>query len=129
MRYLKWLPALLWAAIILSASTDTFSSDATAGWLATLAGEHRPETMNDILRKGGHVAGYAVLGLLCWFAARRFLRSLAFAAIVAVLDETRQSFSQLREGSPWDVLLDISSAALALLLLILWRQRRRAARP
>ena len=124
MRYLKWLPALLWAAIILSASTDTFSSDATEGWLTTVSGRHLPETVNDVIRKGGHVASYAALSLLAWFGARRFLPSLAFAGIVAILDETHQSFSRLREGSPWDVLLDTASAALTLLLLIYWRHHR-----
>jgi VanZ family protein len=128
MRYLKWLPPLLWAAIILSASTDTFSSDATGGWLTAVAGERVPEAVNNIVRKGGHVAGYAVLSMLAWFASRRFLPSIVFAALVAVLDETRQGFSRLREGSPWDVLLDTSSAALTLLLFIQWRQRKHAAR-
>lgn len=117
MRFLRWLPALVWTAVILSASNDSFSSDNTAAWLHAIAGQELPETANSVVRKGGHVAAYSLLALLLWFADRRVLRPLIIALAVAVGDETKQSFTLLREGSPFDVLLDTSSAALALLLL------------
>lgn len=117
MRHLRWLPALVWTAVILSASNDGFSSDNTAEWLHVIVGQELPETANSVVRKGGHIVGYAVLAILLWFADRRVLRPLLLALGVAVADETKQSFTLLREGSPFDVMLDGSSAALALLVL------------
>lgn len=117
MQFAKWLPALIWVIVILSFSNDGFSSDNTEGWLELIAARDVAPAANNILRKGGHVAGYAVLALLAWLADRRILRPLLLALLVAVVDETKQSFTVLREGSPWDVVLDTSSAALALLVL------------
>lgn len=117
MRLLRWLPALLWTAVILSASNDGFSSDNTAGWLHALFGRELPEVANSVIRKGGHIVGYAMLAALLWFADRRVLRPLILALGVAIADETKQSFTLFREGSAFDVMLDASSAALTLLLL------------
>lgn len=117
MRLLKWLPAAVWIGVILTASSDTFSSDSTAGWLETIAGGELPEVANSIVRKAGHVVGYSALALLCWYADRRVLLPLLVALAVATFDETKQSFTRYREGSPYDVVLDTSSAALTLLVL------------
>lgn len=116
MRFVKWVPAIVWTALILSFSNDSFSSDNTEGWLELIAQADVPKAANDILRKGGHILGYAVLAMLGWFADRRILRPLLIAFVVAIADETKQSFTLLREGSPWDVILDTSSASLALLV-------------
>jgi VanZ family protein len=43
--------------------------------------------------------------------------AIAVALFVAVVDETRQSLSAARTGTPWDVLLDVAGAALGIWLL------------
>ncbi|HEV7764785.1 MAG TPA: VanZ family protein [Thermoanaerobaculia bacterium] len=107
-----WLPVLLWAAIILSASNDTFSSGNSQSWLSTIFGREAAHALNVVVRKLGHVLVYAILGILAWRADRRMIVALAVAAIVAILDETKQSMTLLRTGSPWDVLLDLAGAWL-----------------
>lgn len=128
MRLLRWLPALLWTAVILSASNDGFSSDRTAEWLHAVVGQELPEAANSVVRKGGHIIGYSVLALLLWLADSRVLRPLVLAAAVAIADETKQSYTLFREGSPYDVVLDTASAALVLLVLEKIRYGRRARR-
>jgi hypothetical protein len=117
-----WLPVVLWAAVILLASDDSFSDEHSREWLEIVLGEGVPEIWNFAVRKLAHVVEYAILAALAWRAARRATVAIAVAAIVAIADETLQSFSMSRSGSPWDVLLDLTGAVLALALL------RRAAR-
>lgn len=119
MSFLKrWLPVALWAAVILTTSNDSFSSSHTAGWLAALFGHALPELVNHTLRKLAHVIGYGILGVLAWRADRRALVFLGVTAFVAIVDEIHQSTTALRGGSPWDVLLDLGGAALAVYLIV-----------
>ena len=114
LRFLKlWLPVILWAAIILSAANDEFSNANTQGWLARLLG-NVPEIVNHILRKAGHITAYAILGLLAWRAHRTLFVAMLVAVAVAVVDESMQSMTLTRAGSPYDVLLDACGALLAL---------------
>jgi len=125
MRTLKnWLPVIVWAAIILSAANDQFSDEQTAGWLESIFGMAMPRAINVILRKSGHVLAYAVLALLAWRAHRTNAVAMIVALTVSIADETLQAVTATREGSPFDVLLDASGAALALLALA-WVRRRR----
>jgi VanZ family protein len=116
MRFAKWLPPVIWAAVILSASNDLFSAGNTSSWMNRVAGHEVPDLLNHAFRKGGHIAGYAALAFLGWLADRRILRPLLFALAVATVDETLQSFTRLRAGSAFDVMLDGASAALLLLI-------------
>lgn len=124
---LRYVPALLCTAAILFASSDLFSAYHTGGLLRTVLGHVTPaswiEPLNHVLRKTGHVLAYGLHGFL-WMRAIRHDTTWKRAAIAAVLvtfivasiDEAHQSFLPSRGGSPFDVLLDTSGAALAVLL-------------
>lgn len=115
LRFLKsWLPVLIWAAIILSAANDTFSDDHTRHWLERVLHRDIPEVLNAAFRKGGHVVAYSILGLLAWRARRSIPIALGIAFLVASIDETMQSRTLTRGGSPFDVVLDTCAALLAL---------------
>jgi VanZ family protein len=117
MRLLKaWLPVVLWAAIILSAANDRFSDTQTSSWIDRLFGRTRPE-VNVLVRKGAHVAEYALLSLLAWRARRTLVTPLVICLAVAIADETLQAMTVTRTGSVFDVVWDMSGAILALTLL------------
>ena len=117
MRILKdWLPVVLWAAIILSAANDRFSDAQTGSWLDRLFGRTRPE-VNVLMRKGAHVAEYALLSLLAWRARRTLVTPLLICLGVAIADETLQAMTVTRTGSVFDVVWDMSGAILALMVL------------
>ena len=123
LRFLKaWLPVVLWTAFILSFANDEFSEANTRGWLDGILGGI-PKIVNTILRKGGHITGYAILGLLGWRASRSFRGALFIAFAVAATDETMQAMTRTREGSPFDVALDTCAALLALLCVPAVRAR------
>lgn len=120
----KWLPVVLWTAIILSAANDQFSDEQTAGWLERTFGVAMPRVANVVIRKSGHVLAYAILALLAWRAHRRLAVAIAIVIGVAITDETMQAVTITREGSPFDVLLDTCGGALALAVV----ERRASAR-
>jgi VanZ family protein len=123
LRFLSaWLPVILWAALILSAANDEFSEAKTRGWLAELLGS-APKIVNIVLRKGGHLFAYGVLALLGWRARRSLFVALFLAIAVAITDETLQSTTLSRGGSPYDVLLDTCGAVLALICVPAVRAR------
>ena len=123
---LKIAAAILWTALILSTSTDAFSSAHSGSVLEALFGRWlAPESialLNVVFRKSAHVGGYGVLGAL-WFRALRGERrgwswrwaagAVAIAAAAAAIDELHQSFVPSRGASAWDVLLDAFGAAMA----------------
>jgi VanZ family protein len=112
-----WLPVILWAAMILSASNDAFSAKESASWLERLLGREVPHAINVAVRKCGHLVVYGVLGALAWRAERKITIAMVIAAAVAIADEYQQGLTQMRTGSPWDVLLDLAGAAIAVWLL------------
>jgi VanZ family protein len=132
-----WLPILLWMLLIYSGSGNLLSSQQTSRllkplmhWLFPSLPEASVDRAVGVIRKGGHVAEYAVLALLFWRARRRPTTSearpwvwrdaswaFALAVAYAATDELHQAFVPSRTGSGWDVLLDASGAAAALLLL------------
>lgn len=116
MRLVKlWLPVILWAAIILSASSDSFSSTQSQGWLSRLLGREVPYELNIAFRKLGHILAYAILGALAWRANRRVTVAIAIALLVAMTDEWHQSLIASRTGTPWDVVLDGVGAWLGII--------------
>lgn len=71
-----------------------------------------------VLRKIGHLSGYALLtGLWVWALAGVVRRPLLWAAAItflyAVSDEWHQSFVETRHATPVDVLIDSLGIALA----------------
>jgi VanZ family protein len=125
MRFARaWLPVIIWSVVILSASTDAFSSNESRGWLASLIGPALASALNIVFRKLGHIIGYGILGILARRADRRVFLAIGIALLVAITDETRQSMTLLRTGSPWDVMLDVLSAWLGILVMTkkgMWR--------
>ncbi len=81
-----------------------------------------------ILRKLGHVTGYAMLTALWWWAlrgvtARPLLIAVCIALAYACTDEFHQTFVHGRTGTPSDVGIDSIGMAIAALLIVLRRQR------
>jgi VanZ family protein len=147
-----WLPLLLWLAVIFAASADQQSAQHSSRIIAPLLRWLFPnlpqQKVNDLVflaRKGAHVTEYGVMAWLVWRALRKPARNdprpwkwreagVAWGciALIAVSDELHQAFVPTREPSPWDVLIDVSGAALGLLALWLfwqWRKSRRRTEP
>lgn len=114
----RWLPVVAWSAVILLASSDAFSTSNTQSWFRSLLDRDLPYLLHIAARKVGHLLAYAILGALAFRASRVDFRTPAFAAmvvaaIVALTDEGHQSVTTMRSGSPWDVLIDLAGAWIA----------------
>jgi VanZ family protein len=116
-----WLPPLLVMGVIFLFSAQP-NLDSGLGAIDLVA------------RKIVHVAEYALLCFLWWrpFSSRVGPRRAALAAFVisalyAVTDEYHQSFVEGRSGSPVDVAIDSTGAALTALRVRSGVRRRRAA--
>jgi VanZ family protein len=132
-----WLPVLVWMWVIFSASGDTASfqhSSRIIGpllrWFFPHLSDEAVHAMVVSVRKGAHLAEYALLALLLWRALRRRLPAnrvswswptaglvLALVSLYATTDEIHQAFVPTRQGSVWDVLIDTAGAALGLVCL------------
>lgn len=119
----------MWAAVIFTFSTDTFSSEHTQGVvlgiLHTLL-PHAPEStllaLHAFIRKCTHVGEYFVFGVLLFHAIKTPRRgwqlrwaflAILIAALYASSDEIHQIFVPSRGASIWDALLDTSGASVA----------------
>jgi len=136
-----WWPALLWAGIIFTASTDTFSSEHTAWvfepilrWIVHSITKAQFEAIHHLIRKSAHFTEYFIFCLLLYRGVRgdrkgwRWtwgLAALFCAAGYSVLDEIHQSFVASRGASPYDSLLDSIGAFAALVVLWIWFRWRR----
>ena len=90
------------------------------GWLAV------------VLRKLGHVTGYAILTAAWWWALRVVIRrplpwAIGISLAYACTDEFHQTFVRGRDGSPRDVAIDAIGIAITA-LVITWRRRKRTRR-
>jgi VanZ family protein len=129
-----WLPPIVWAAVILIASTDLFSGSNTAGVLQRIAttifgyrlSPETAATLNYFMRKTAHVTEYGILSALTFRALRGEKRSwnprwaigaIVFAAFIASIDEIHQSFVPSRTGTWHDVVLDAAGATIAQILI------------
>ncbi len=129
-----WLPAVIWMAVIFSASGDTKSAQRSSRliepFIRWLFPDIPPENIWPIVlfvRKCAHLTEYAVLALLLWRAFRSVsgqttgwswrVAGYAWLGVVlyAITDEVHQCFVPTRMGSPWDVLLDSAGGAAGLL--------------
>jgi VanZ family protein len=137
-----WLPAIFWAGVIFSMSTDTFSSEHTASvlepilrWLIpSLTGEGF-NTVHHFIRKSAHFTEYFIFCLLLYRGVRgghkgwRWtwgVAALFCAAGYSVLDEIHQAFVASRTASAYDSLLDSVGALFAVIALWLWFRWRRS---
>jgi VanZ family protein len=132
-----WLPPLLWGLAVLCLSGNLGSATNTRNslhWLLSGFVTLKPAQINLLnfyLRKTGHVLAYGLMYFL-WFRAFRVhahcgawhagLWSLGFCLLNSLMDEGRQWFFPARTASLWDVLMDMSGASLAALVIAgVWR--------
>jgi len=104
----RWLPALILMAVIFAAS-DT-------------PGEQLPDfqSWDRIVKKGGHMLGYALLCVAYLYglegtrrtSAGRILFAILLTAVYAATDEFHQSFTPGRSATLLDVGLDAAGAVL-----------------
>ena len=118
-RFVRVLPPLAMMAAIFYFSSQPFEGPDLAWWEVAL-------------RKFGHVAGYAILTYLWWWAlVGSVRRPLAAAAVIAIAyaatDEYHQTFTENRHGSALDVAIDAVGVGLACLAISLRWPRPRAA--
>jgi VanZ family protein len=139
-----WWPALLWAAVIFSMSTDTFSSEHTAWvfepilrWMIPSLTAVQFESIHHVIRKSAHFTEYFVFCLLLYRGVRGDRKGWRWtwgvtawfcAAGYSVLDEIHQAFVASRTASPYDSLLDSIGALAAFGVLWVWFRWRRPAR-
>ena len=106
---LRWMPALIMMGLIFL--------------LSSLPASRIPDfgTVDFLIKKGGHAAGYALLGLAYYFALPprlspgfRWAMALVMALLFALSDEYHQSFVEGRTSTLRDVMIDGAGAAIAL---------------
>ena len=141
-----WWPAIAWACLIFSLSTDAFSAEHTGSilkpilhWLMPSLSEDGFDAIHHYIRKSAHFTEYFVFCLLLYRGLRggrkgwRWpwgLTALFIAAVYSALDEIHQAFVASRTASPYDSLLDSIGAFFAVVALWLWfRRRERAPQP
>jgi len=107
-RILRWIPAVIMMVLIFIASGTP--------------GDEVPEfgKIDLIVKKGGHMTGYALLAIACFFAAygdfknvtRSAILSLCISIVYAASDEFHQSFTPDRFPSVIDVGIDTAGAII-----------------
>jgi VanZ family protein len=134
-RLYAWWPALLWAAILFYASTDTFSTQNTGHVLGAILrklysgiSQQQLDAVNFLVRKCAHFAEYFVFyflvyrgvsdGRLAWRWSWG-LTAWFIAAAYSIVDEMHQSFVASRTASPWDSLLDSTGALVGMFVAFL----------
>ena len=96
-QILKWIPAFVVMGVIFWFSSQPGSSLPNFDWA------------DRIVKKGGHMLGYAVLTYSYWYGLGLDKKKRGVAWLLAVLyamtDEFHQSFTPERHPSIWDVLI------------------------
>ena len=121
----RWLPVVLWTALILSASNDHFSSQQSEGWFHSIFGRDLPFVVHVMLRKSAHMFEYGILAILAWRAHRSMTVPLLIVLAVASVDEWMQSRTLARTGTAWDVVLDCCAAVIVVGVVEAGLTRRR----
>jgi VanZ family protein len=100
----KWLPALFAMLVIFFFSARPPSALPYFDWA------------DFIVKKGGHIIGYAILAFLLWrafdFKEQKVWVAWFLAILYAITDEFHQSFVPGRHSSIWDVLIFDNLGAL-----------------
>ena len=108
----RWLPVLLWAAVIFAFSSMPSGAHDLAWWEL-------------LLRKLAHVTEYAILAALLCRALRRAVPAVVIAGLYAVTDEVHQTFVEGRLGTPRDVAIDLVGILVG---VIAWKRFAREQR-
>jgi VanZ family protein len=114
----RWIPAIVMMALIFYASSTPSTRLPNYGFWDTL------------VKKGGHMTGYGLLSVACWYGFNFDEKKSWWAWLLAVLyaasDEFHQSFTPGRHPSVVDIFLfDGGGAALALSALAIWFRTRK----
>lgn len=143
-RVFAFAPLFFWTALILVLGSGPGSSAETSRFIKPLIEFFFPTASPDsflivhaLIRKTAHFVEYAILAFLAWRAFRRSnfpsTRSIAFSLFIVVAvaftDEVNQSFQSSRTSSGWDVLLDISGGAFAMIVCFFIARRRQRSMP
>ena len=132
----RYLPLLVWIGVIFLLSSGQGASTRTSLFIGPLLTFLFPDASSetivfyhDVVRKLAHFTEYAVLGFL---ACRAFVLStgtsfyffaVGLVVLVAIADETNQSFNPARTGSPVDVLIDVGGGLFGISLFHVSRRR------
>jgi VanZ family protein len=136
-----WWPAIAWACVIFTLSSDSFSSEHTATFLSIFVKwffphltENQFRFIHHVIRKSAHFTEYFIFCLLIYRGVRgdrkgwRWtwgLSAISVAAGYSIMDEIHQAFVASRTASPYDSLLDSMGAFFAFAVLWLWFRLRR----
>jgi VanZ family protein len=110
-RLNRWLPVVLWAALIFAFSSIPGLGTGLGTW-------------DLVLRKLGHAIEFGVLGALLYRALRREPLAILLGSAYAVTDEIHQAFVSGRHGSPVDWLIDTLGVVAGVLVCARWRPSR-----
>jgi len=118
----KWLPALLVMGIIFWFSSQPSAQLPDFDWADRL------------IKKSGHVLGYAILAPCYWYAlglqTRHRWAAWLFALVFALTDEYHQSLVPGRNPSVWDVFIfDNLGALIGLWLASRFKKQNRSDHP
>ena len=117
-KFLKWMPALIMMAAIFWFSSQPITDLPNFNWADML------------VKKSGHMIGYALLAIAYWFGLDRKRDQWWLAWLLAILyaltDEYHQRFTFGRHSTIWDVLIFDNLGALIGLWLAhrYWQQKR-----
>ena len=140
-RIFRYAPLILWISIILLASSNQASMSQTSRFIGPFLQFLFPTASADTIylyhhyiRKLGHFSAYFILAFWAFrvFSGSSiqllkkywFVFSLGLVALVASTDVFRQSFFASREGSIYDILLDISGGLTFLLIIVVYQKFR-----
>jgi VanZ family protein len=111
-KFLRWIPAILLMSAIFAFSSIPSTEMPSFDWADTL------------IKKGGHVTGYALLALAYWYAlgweSKRWWLPILLAVLYSASDEFHQSFVPGRHSSPVDVLVFDNGGAMLGVALKTW---------
>lgn len=96
-----WAPVVLWAGLIFGLSSVPDLGTGLGTW-------------DQILRKLGHFAEYAVLGFLLLRALEREIVTVVAGVGYALTDELHQHFVPGRQAATRDVVIDAAGVVLGL---------------
>ncbi|RPH62967.1 MAG: hypothetical protein EHM81_01115 [Chloroflexi bacterium] len=116
-KFLRWLPAIMMMSAIFAFSSIPSTEMPSFDWADML------------VKKGGHMTGYALLALAYWRALgwdkKRWWLPVVMAVLFSATDELHQSFVPGRHPSPVDVLVFDSGGAILGVTLAGWFRARK----
>ncbi|HVN16159.1 MAG TPA: VanZ family protein [Anaerolineales bacterium] len=85
-------------------------------------------SVDSLVKKGGHMIGYALLGLSYWrgleLKRNKVWLAWLLAILYAITDEFHQTFVPGRHPSPWDVMIfDNLGAMIGLLVYAIFKKK------